>query len=301
MAYPPTDAPRRILLLGKRGQVGWELWRALAPLGEVTALGSSQLDLSDSVGIRTTLRGARPHLIVNAAAYTAVDRGEKEAELARIINSVAPAILAEEARRLGAAIVHYSTDYVFDGEDMAPYTEEDEPNPLNVYGETKLAGERAIQGAGAAHLILRTQWIYGTRGKNFLLTILRLARERRQLRVVDDQFGSPTWCRLIAETTAQILVRGKGDFAGLLEQSGGLYHLTADGQTSWYDFAKAIVELDPGRDEHILEELTPVPSTEYPTPARRPAHSALANEKLNRRFGLKLPDWRTQLGLALDA
>ena len=293
-------ARRRILLLGKNGQVGWELRRTLSPLGTVIAPDSSQLDLSAPDKICAVLRKVKPRLIVNAAAYTAVDQAEKEPELAAAINGAGPAILAEEARRLGAALVHYSTDYVFDGESAAPYTEEDEPNPLNVYGKTKLAGERAVQDVGVPHLILRTGWVYGMRGKNFLLTILRLARERKELKVVDDQIGAPTWCRAIAEATAQILAQGKGSFAGFLERAGGLYHLTAGGRTSWYGFAKAIIELDRNSPEQILEELKPIPTSEYPTPARRPAYSVLENEELNRRLGLKLPDWRTQLELALD-
>ena len=291
---------RRILLLGKTGQLGWELQRALSPLGAVIAPNSGQLNLSDFGRIRAVLREMKPDLVVNAAAYTAVDQAEKEPDIATAINAGAPGVLAEEARRLGAALAHYSTDYVFDGESVAPYTEEDEPNPLNLYGKTKLAGERAVQSGGAPHLILRTSWVYGMRGKNFLSTILHLARKRKELKVVDDQIGAPTWCRAIAEATAQILAQSKGDFAGYLEQTGGLYHLTAGGQTSWYGFAKAIAELDPNLGKQSLEELKPIPTTEYPTPARRPAYSTLDNEELTRRFGLKLPDWRAQLELALD-
>ena len=242
----------------------------------------------------------KPDLVVNAAAYTAVDQAEQEPELANALNGVAPGILAEEAEHLGAAIVHYSTDYVFDGESAASYTEKDEPNPLNMYGKTKLAGEQAVQAAGAPYLVLRTSWVYGTRGRNFLLTILRLARQRKELKIVDDQLGTPTWCRIIAEVTAHILAQSKGDFAGFLEQTGGLYHLTAGGQTSWYGFAKAIAELDPDRAGQVLKELKPIPTSEYPTPARRPACSTLESGELARRFGVELPDWRTQLELSLD-
>ncbi len=298
-----TDAPeprRRILLLGKNGQVGWELRRALSPLGAIIALDSRQLDLSDFGKIRAVLRETGPDLVVNAAAYTAVDRAEEEPELAMVVNGTAPGILAEEAQRLGAAVVQYSTDYVFDGEGAIPYTEEDEPKPINVYGESKLAGEQAVRKVDAPHLILRTSWVYGTRGKNFLLTILRLAREREELRVVDDQVGAPTWCRLIAEATAQILAQSGGDFAGFLGECGGLYHLTASGETSWRGFAEASMELDPRRIEQTCKVLEPIPTSEYPTPARRPAYSTLENGELNRRFGLKLPGWRTQLELALS-
>jgi dTDP-4-dehydrorhamnose reductase len=296
----PPGTRRRILLLGKNGQVGWELQRALLPLGAVIALDRRQLDLSDPDRVRAVLRETEPDLIVNAAAYTAVDRAEEEPELAMAVNGVAPGILAEEAERQHAALIHYSTAHVFDGEGTVPYTEKHEPNPPNAYGKTKLAGERAIQNTGVPHLILRTGWVYGMRGKNFLLTILRLARERKELKVVDDQIGTPTWCRAIAEATAQILAQSKGDFADLLGEHGGLYHLTAGGETSWYGFARAIVELDPNRAEQILEGLKPIPTSEYPTPARRPAYLTLENEELNRRFGLKLPDWRTQLELALS-
>ena len=300
MVVPPGTR-RRILLLGKNGQVGWELQRALLPLGAVISLDRRQLDLSDPDRIRAVLRETEPDLIVNAAAYTAVDRAEEEPELAMAVNGVAPGILAEETERQHAALIHYSTDYVFDGEGTVPYTEKDEPNPPNVYGKTKLAGERAIQNTGVPHPIPRTGWVYTMRGKNFLLTILRLARQRKKLKGVNDQTGAPTWCRAIAEATAQILAQSRGDFAGFLEQTGGNYHLAAGGQTSWYGFPKAIAELDPNRSEQILEELKPIPTSEYPTPARRPAYSTLGNEELTRRFGLKLPDWRAQLGLALDA
>ena len=223
----------RILLTGKNGQVGWELQRTLAPLGEVVVLDRRQLDLSDPDQIRERVREISPDLIVNAAAYTAVDRAEAEPEPAMAVNGTAPGLLAEEAKRIGAAIIHYSTDYVFDGAKTTPYTEEDAPNPLNVYGRTKLAGEQAVQAAGVPHLILRTSWVYGMRGKNFLLTILRLAREREELKIVDDQIGAPTWSRTIAEATAQILTSGAWPVSG----ASGIYHLTASGSTSWYGFA----------------------------------------------------------------
>jgi dTDP-4-dehydrorhamnose reductase len=291
------------MLTGKNGQVGWELQRTLAPLGEVVALDRQQLDLANPDQIRARVREIKPSLIVNAAAYTAVDRAEEEPELAMAVNGVAPGILAEEAKRLNAVIVHYSTDYVFDGTKTTPYTEEDVPNPINVYGKTKLAGERAIQAVGVPHLILRTSWIYGLHGKNFLLTILRLAREREELKIVDDQIGAPTWSRMVAEATAQILARLYSPFTSHplpFTDLSGIYHLSAGGQTSWYGFAKAMLELDPNRAEQVCRQLKPILTAEYPTFARRPAYSVLSNAKLKAAFGIVLPGWEQGLSLALQ-
>jgi dTDP-4-dehydrorhamnose reductase len=284
------------MLTGKNGQVGWELQRALAPLGDVVALDRSQLDLANPNQIRERVREIKPGLIVNAAAYTAVDRAEEEPEPAMAVNGIAPGLLAEEARRSGAGIVHYSTDYVFDGAKTTPYTEDDTPNPINEYGRSKLAGELSIQAAGAPYLILRTSWVYGMRGKNFLLTILRLAREREELRIVDDQIGAPTWSRMIAETTARILSAGPLSLADI----SGVYHLTASGSTSWYGFAKAILALDPNPTEQVCQRQRPIPTAEYPTPARRPAYSVLSNDRLKAAFGLVLPGWEQGLKLALE-
>lgn len=283
-----------ILLTGKNGQVGWELQRTLAPLGEVVALDRQQLDLSNPAQIRERVREIKPGLIVNAAAYTTVDRAEAEPELAMAVNGTAPGILAEEAKRAGAAIIHYSTDYVFDATKTTPYTEEDAPNPINVYGRTKLAGEQAIQAVGVPHLILRTSWVYGMRGKNFLLTILRLAREREELTIVHDQIGAPTWSRTIAEATAQILASGAWPAS-----AGGTYHLTASGSTTWYGFAKAILALDPKPSEQVCKRLIPIPTAAYPTPARRPAYSVLSNAKLKADFDVVLPGWKQGLKSAL--
>jgi dTDP-4-dehydrorhamnose reductase len=283
------------MLVGKNGQVGWELQRTLATLGDVAALNRQQLDLSSADQICQRVREIKPNLIVNAAAYTAVDKAEEEPGVAMAINGIAPGILAEEAKNLDAAIVHYSTDYVFDGTKTTPYTEEDEPNPINVYGKTKLEGERSIQAVGVPHLILRTGWVYSLRGKNFLLTILRLAREREELRVVDDQVGSPTWSRTIAEGTAQILAQGYFAFP----EKKGVYHLSAGGQTSWYGFAKNI--LAQVRESDLrAKKLIPITTREYPTPARRPAYSLLSNDKLSKDFGLRPPDWERALQLALE-
>ncbi|MDD5329858.1 MAG: dTDP-4-dehydrorhamnose reductase [Sulfuricella sp.] len=278
----------KILLIGKNGQVGWELQRTLATLGEVVAVGRQGMDLTDSDSIRHAIRSAGPDLIVNAAAHTAVDKAESEPDLAMAINGVAPGIMAEEAGRLGAAMVHYSTDYVFDGARTTPYTEEDAPNPLSVYGKTKLAGERAVQAAGIPHLIFRTSWVYGLRGRNFLLTVLRLAKERDELKIVDDQFGAPTWSRMIAEATAQILAQRKD-----LNEVGGLYHLTAAGQTSWHGFTRAILD-------HAAKpspRLVAIPTADYPLPAPRPRNSALDNTKMRQAFGLALPAWDAALAL----
>lgn len=284
----------KIMLVGKNGQVGWELCRTLPSLGDVVALNRQQLDLSSPEQIRQRVREIRPNLIVNAAAYTAVDRAEEEPETAMAINGIAPGILAEEAKSINAAIIHYSTDYVFDGTKTTPYTEDDEPNPLNVYGETKLEGERAIQATGVPHIILRTSWVYGLRGKNFLMTILRLAREKEELRVVDDQIGSPTWSRMIAEVTAQILAQGYSTFS----EKKGIYHLSTGGQTSWYGFAKDILAQTPESGLQC-QKIIPIPTSDYPTPARRPAYSVLSNDKLSKDFGLVLPDWKSALKLVL--
>jgi len=282
----------RILLTGIDGQVGWELQRTLQPLGAVVACDRRVLDLAAPDSIRRVLRETAPTVIVNPAAWTAVDKAESEPELAQAINATAPGILAEEAKRLGALLVHYSTDYVFDGAKAAPYLESDPTGPLGVYGASKLAGEAAVCAAGSRHLIFRTCWVYGMRGRNFLLTMLRLAREHNELRVVDDQHGAPTWSRMIAETTALALARHAGQ--------QGLYHLAAAGSTSWHGFAERIVTLAHARA--MLDKPTPVrriASADFPTPVRRPAQSTLDCTRLQRDFGLTLPAWQDQLALAL--
>ena len=294
---------RRILLTGKNGQVGWELQRTLATLGEVIAVDRERLDLSKPDSITSTIREIKPDLIVNAAAYTAVDKAESEPELAMTINGIAPGIIAEEAIRLGAAIIHYSTDYVFDGTKATPYTEEDAPNPLNVYGKTKLAGEQAIQASGAPHLILRTSWVYGARGKNFLLTILRLAKERDELKIVDDQIGAPTWSRMIAEATAQIVAQSYSPItrqsSDIMMEQSSICHLTADGQTSWHGFAQAILEIASSPSRPGLPRLVPISTSEYPLPAARPQNSCLGSHYLLRHFGLTTLDWRASLNLCM--
>lgn len=283
----------KILVTGKNGQVGWELQRTLACLGDVVALDRSALDLSSADSIRAAIREVKPHLIVNPAAYTAVDKAENEPEVAQAVNGTAPGVMAEEAKRLGAIMVHYSTDYVFDGSKAKPYTEDDAPCPLNVYGRTKLAGEDAVRAVGVPHLILRTSWVYGARGRNFLLTIRRLAQEREELKIVADQIGAPTWSRLIAEATAQIVAQR----LSRLQELQGTYNFTAGGNTSWHGFATAIVEKNGVAKQ---PRLLPIPSSEYPLPAARPKNSVLSNDKLHRDFGLAMPDWLNGLNLCLE-
>lgn len=284
----------RILLTGINGQVGHELLRSLQPLGEVIALDRVGLDLGDPDRIRTVVRETRPAIIVNPAAYTAVDKAESEPDLAMAINGSAPGILAEEAQRLDALLVHYSTDYVFDGAKPAPYVEDDPAGPLGIYGSSKLAGEAAIRASACRHLIFRTSWVYGRHGRNFLNTMLRLAGERDELRVVADQHGAPTWSRMIAEATALALARHAGQ--------QGIYHLAADGATTWHGFATAILTTAHARG--LIDKSPPVrriASADFPAPARRPANSRLDCTRLAEDFNLQLPDWAGQLRLCLDA
>jgi len=294
----------KILLTGKTGQVGYQLERSLQGLGEVVALNSTQMNLEQLDQVREVIRRVKPDLIVNPAAYTAVDLAEREPDLAMRINGEAPGVMAEEAKSLGAAMIHYSTDYVFDGSRQGAYTEDDIPNPLNVYGSSKLAGERAVQAAGIPHLILRTSWVYGMHGKNFLRTVMRLAQERDELRIVADQFGAPTWSRTIADTTAHIVARLQASVSGqnavvvrdAWEQRSGVYHLTAQGHTTWYGFTKAILN-----HSSVLKKplVTPIKSAEYPVPARRPANSVLSCERLTATF-CGLPEWEKALGLCQE-
>ncbi len=281
----------RILLTGANGQVGWELQQSLQPLGTVIALDRAGMDLSEPDSIRRAINEAKPAIIVNAAAYTAVDKAETEAELAMQINGIAPGIMAEEAARIGALLVHYSTDYVFDGSRNAPYRENDATNPVSSYGRSKLAGEAAVRASGARHLILRTSWVYSARGSNFVRTMLRLARERNELRIVNDQVGAPTWARSIADMTGRILEAYCGN-PGRREEFGGLYHLTARGAVSWFEFADAIFARAKATNAQFrVPKLVPIPTSEYPLPARRPANSRLDCSKAATTFGLTLPRW----------
>ena len=290
----------RLLLFGAHGQVGDALAHTLPALGQVIVPERSGYDFTRPHTLRDAVAAAKPDVIVNAAAYTAVDKAEADAAVAAAVNAEAPAQLAAAARACGALLVHYSTDYVFDGTRAGPYREDDAPNPLGVYGRTKLAGEEAIRSSGADHLIFRTSWVYAARGQNFLLTILRLARERGELRVVADQVGAPTWAREIARaTTAAIAMdlerRRGGDF------TSAMVNLTASGATSWHGFARAIVEGARARGEALkCREVLPISTADYPTPALRPANSRLSGEKLRKRYGLALPDWNDSLQLCLD-
>lgn len=288
----------KILITGSTGQLGWELRHTLPALGEVVAVDRGSMDLSRTDKIRQVLREVRPDVVVNAAAYTAVDKAETDPELARLVNALAPGVIAEELRSTGGVLVHYSTDYVFDGKQQAPYTEEAEPAPLNVYGASKLEGERAIQAAGAPHLIFRTSWVYGMRGKNFLVTMLKLLQERDELKVVDDQIGAPTWSRWLARSTAQVVeqyLAGWGNGAQLAAHRSGIYHMTAAGQTSWFGFASAIRDLYLSEAQVKRLSLLPIPSAAYPVPAKRPANSVLSNAKLGAAFGVVQPPWESLL------
>lgn len=286
----------KILLIGHNGQVGFELNRILSPHGDLAAVDFPSVDLGDPDSILACLKEHRPQLVVNAAGYTGVDRAESEPDRAMAVNGTAPGIIAEELKKTGGALVHFSTDYVFDGRKATSYREDDETSPLSTYGRSKRAGEQAVIASGVPHLLLRSSWIYGSRGSNFLLTILKLAREREEIRIVDDQFGAPTWSRTVAETTAEILknsggLESGGDFGG----KSGLYHLAASGETSWYGFAREALDLDPGKEEQRVRRLVPTPTSAYPTPAARPLNSRLDCTLLQRTFSVILPSWEESL------
>lgn len=280
-----------ILVTGAAGQLGAELVHALAPFGTVTGTDRATLDLAQPAAIVAAVRALRPALIVNAGAYTAVDRAEQESALADAVNGDAPGVLAEEAKRSGAVLIHYSTDYVFDGEAREPYVEDDPVRPASAYGRSKLAGERAVAESGAAAIVLRTSWVYGRRGRNFLLTIERLADEGRELRVVDDQTGVPNWSRELARATARIV----GGGLAALAARRGLYHLSGRGRTTWYGFAKAILA------DRAAVRIAPITTAEYPTPAQRPAMSVLDPSRFERTFGFSLPEWSASLRECLTA
>jgi dTDP-4-dehydrorhamnose reductase len=288
----------RILLLGKNGQVGWELQRALSVLGEVVVLGRHPVltaygtltgDLSDLVGLRNTIRSVRPDVIVNAAAYTAVDKAESERELARTVNALASQVMAEEAKRADALLVHYSTDYVFDGSGTTPWKETDAVAPVNYYGATKLEGEQLIVASGCKHLIFRTSWVYAARGNNFAKTMLRLAKDRQSLNVIADQIGVPTGAELLADTAVAALQQ-----ALVKPELCGIYHLAPSGETSWHAYATYVIEFARDKGESLaVETISPIPTAEYPTPASRPLNSRLNTQKLRDSFSLHLPDWQS--------
>jgi len=285
-----------LLLLGNTGQLGWELQRTLQPLGVVVALDYPEINMADAASIRKTVQEQRPEAIINATAYTAVDKAESEAELAGAINGTGPGILAEEAKTLNAVLIHYSTDYVFDGTKGKPYVETDTSNPLSIYGKSKLAGEQAIQSVDGTYLILRTAWVYSLRRDSFVTKVLGWARKNETLRVVDDQISNPTWARMLAETTALII--GKG--IGCIEERKGLYHLAGEGYASRLEWARKIIEFDPHREEQVCKEILPALTNDFPTPAQRPLFSALNCDKFAATFGLRLPPWEVALRMAME-
>jgi dTDP-4-dehydrorhamnose reductase len=291
----------KILFTGRQGQVGWELEQRLKGLGEIVAFDRATLDLSQPEQIRDCVNRVQPNLVINAAAYTAVDQAESEQELAEAVNSIAPGILAQAAKDHNAAMIHFSTDYVFDGNKSSPYDEDDACNPMGVYGKTKWQGEQNILATGIPCIILRTSWVYGTRGKNFLKTILRLANEKEEIRIVNDQIGAPTWCGTLAQKTTEILqslVRQPSASETLIPaEVSGVYHLTCGGQTSWFGFAEAILHNSASTK---TPKLIPITTEEYPTPARRPLNSVLSNQKLERVMGIRQAHWETALKSCLD-
>lgn len=289
----------KIVLFGKSGQLGWELERTLPPLGHVVALDRAQLDLSDLHAVQQTLNDLKPDLIVNASAYTDVDGAEREPELATKINALAPGVMAETSRELGAVLIHYSTDYVFDGEAGAPYNESDQTHPLNLYGKSKLMGEENIRQAGNTYLILRTSWVYSLRGNSFVNKVLGWARKNTTLRIVEDQIGCPTWARMLAEITSLLLAQNREHLYDTIYEQCGIYHLAGSGYTSRYEWARQILANDPHRSEQTVQAIEPARSQDFPTPATRPLFSALDCTHFERTFGLHIPPWDRTLQLAM--
>jgi dTDP-4-dehydrorhamnose reductase len=290
----------RILLLGKTGQLGWELERTIAPLGEVYALGPQELNLTDLDALAGLIHKLQPQVIVNASAYTAVDRAESQVDLAMLLNAQAPAVMAKAARTLNAALIHFSTDYVFDGEKDLAYTEADPTNPLNVYGQSKLNGDLAIIEAGCAHLILRTSWVYSLRGDSFVSKTLAWARQQETLRIVSDQVGNPTWARMLAEMTAAVLAQSIPSPQKYFSTRSGVYHLGGSGSVSRFDFARAILRLDPRAEQQTTRTLEAASTADFPTPARRPLRTSLDCSLFESTFGLRLPNWEDCLRLAMS-
>ncbi len=291
----------RILLLGRYGQLGWELERTLAPLGDVVAVDYPEVDLNKAESVKDFIRQARPDVIINATAYTAVDRAESEPDIAMAVNGHAPGIISAEAQNLGAIFLHYSTDYVFDGMKGEPYVETDKPKPINVYGRSKLAGEKAIEEVGGTYLILRTSWVYSLRRDSFVTKVLRWSRERQTLRIVSDQVGNPTWCRMLAEVTAQLLVTGGKDIFTWFHERRGIYHLAGSGFANRLEWAHAILKYDPNPSEQIAREVHSALTSEFPTPSKRPPFSALVCDRFVEVFGLRLPEWEDALRMAMGA
>jgi dTDP-4-dehydrorhamnose reductase len=293
------EAGWRIVVIGSQGQIAWELQHSLPAIGSVSTVGRPDVDLADPGSIRAMIRRFEPDVLVNAAAYTAVDQAETEPELAMKVNGEAPQVMAEEMNRIQGLLINYSSDYVFDGEKLTAYAESDAPRPLNAYGASKLVGDCSVEAAGGSYLVFRTSWVYSARGKNFLRTVLRLAAEREELRVVDDQIGAPTCSKDIAQATTQVLQQLTGQICSPAEALGdrrGIYNMTAQGSVSWCGFAKAIVEeMRHHGGKRNLARVVPITTAEYPTAAVRPKNSRLTNEKLRVRFGVELPEWKTSL------
>ncbi len=290
----------RILLLGRTGQLGWELERTLAPLGEIYALGPEELNLTQLDALTQRIHEVHPQVIVNASAYTAVDRAEQQVDLAMQLNAQAPAVMAKAARELNATLIHFSTDYVFDGEKDTAYIEDDATNPLNVYGQSKLNGEQAIIATGCAYLILRTSWVYSLRGDSFVSKTLAWARQQETLRIVSDQVGSPTWARILAEITAAVLAQSKSAPQDYFAARRGVFHLGGSGSVSRLDFARAILRLDSHANEQKVRNLEAASTADFPTPAKRPLHTALDCSRFEAAFGLRLPNWEESLRLAMS-
>lgn len=290
----------KILLFGKTGQLGWELERTLAALGKVHALGQNELDLQDLTALKKVIHTTKPDVIVNASAYTAVDRAEQEKEIAMRVNAEAPGVMAQAAKELRSVFIHYSTDYVFDGHKTTPYEENDKVNPLNVYGQSKLNGEQAAVEARGAHVILRTSWVYSLRGDGFVSKVLRWARHQETLKIVSDQVGSPTWARALAETTALMLAGSAPNPFDYFSERSGVYHLGGLGAVSRLDFAQEILRLDPHKKEQICQRLEPALTADFPTPALRPLTTPLNCSRFSTTFGVNLPTWQGALRLAID-
>jgi dTDP-4-dehydrorhamnose reductase len=291
----------RILLIGNTGQLGWELERTLASLGELNACDYPHIDLADNKSVRQVINDCQPEVVINAAAYTAVDRAESEPDLAHAINAIAPGTLAEEARYIKATFIHFSTDYVFDGQKGTPYLESDQPNPLSVYGRTKYAGEQSVQQVDGVYLILRTSWVYSMRRDSFVTKVLGWARTQPALKLVADQVSGPTWARMLAEVTSQLITLGKADPYNWFSEHRGLYHLAGSGHCSRFEWGQEILQLDPHMDEQLVQEILPALTADFPTPAQRPLFSALNCDHFSQTFQLTLPDWRYSLKLAMES
>ncbi len=290
----------KFLLIGRNGQLGWELQRTCMTLGEVIATDYPDVDISQTAALRDLIRTVKPDILLNPAAYTNVDKAESEIDLARKVNSIAPGIMAEEMQKLGGALIHYSTDYVFDGEKGTSYVETDAANPINAYGITKLEGEQVVHSVAGIALTFRTCWVYSLRVGGFVNKVLGWARQQEVMRIVDDQIGSPTWARMLAEATAHVIARGGNDPLAYLQQHSGLYHLAGDGAASRYEWAREVIDQDPKKEEQVVRQIIPAKSEEFPNPAHRPVYSALDCSKFKQTFGFVIPDWKDSIKLLLS-